>query len=851
MVAEPRASDEVVGGGAASTSSKEEDNDSDSDDDASSSDDRTGGAASPPGGSPQSQLVAVACDDGCVRLFAAEEGLPGLVYRRAFPRVKGRILSVAWNATASQIFAGGSDGCIRCWDVAGAREVYRITAGLGGAGAPAHDLCIWSLLVLRDGTVVSGDSAGATQFWDGSLGTLLQAQTRHRADVLALAASPSQAAVFSGGVDGQVVMYQRLGTGLSTAGDRVSGGATTSAPSDAAAAAGRAGPWAYVGARRSHSHDVRALCVAAAPAEEGGVQEVRQQGLPRKRRRRRPAAAVEMRGGGRWRQSGTPMLVSGGADAQLLTYPATAFLDFYPHHVCAAPQRPPMQLATAGPNGQLLLLAQHARSVEVWQLQPGIKASLPLRQTSLQVAVGGPAAAIAAPQANGFASPRKKAKLAAAMAAAHHSGTACNGPTSLSHGKRGGEQAPDAGKTATRPPRKVVVIKPGEGCLHLACSAISADGRHVALSDAAKPRLYELTSTGAATGQVVGRHQPGETCLSSGLSSVGQGDALRWSVRRRHLPTRLPAAHAVAFSGDSSKLLLAAKQGNIVVVDLETCEELHHFAPSSARSAMELDGAVPAVRMMSVSADGQWLATAVAGGRTNVYNLDRLRVTVSASHALIIALDRHHWELPVLDSGLPMALAFHPSSDVLVVGTSVNRVHVLDVEARQLAAWSKESGSRLPRSLLELPGGISGLSLPPAPDANSIIAYSSRAMCHINLNLPVPDSSTPHPEHPSASTSTPNGSVEHLDGGTLHVAGEPGSLAGNQVRRKRQRKSGAAEESKDAERTGESKFSVVALADPCLFLAHTSTSSILVVEKPWADVLLQLPPPLYRHKFGT
>eukprot|EP00850_Spirogloea_muscicola_P011716 SM000073S21492 [mRNA] locus=s73:500966:505004:- [translate_table: standard] len=836
MAAEPRASGEVEGGGAAGSSPKEEDSDSDSDDDASSSDDRTGGAASRPGGSPQSQLVAVACDDGCVRLFAAEEGQLGLTYRRAFPRVKGRILAVAWNATASQIFAGGSDGCIRCWDVAGAREVYRITAGLGGAGAPAHDLCIWSLLVLKDGTVVSGDSAGATQFWDGSLGTLLQAQTRHQADVLALAASPSQAAVFSGGVDGQVVMYQRLGTAPSTAGDRVSGGATTSAPSDAAAAAGGAGPWAYVGARRLHSHDVRALCVAAAPAEEGGVQEVRQQGLPRKRRRRRTAAAVEIREDGRWRQAGTPMLVSGGADAQLLTYPAAAFLDFYPHRVCAAPQRPPMQLATASPSRQLLLLVQHARSVEVWQLQPGIKASLPPRQTSPQVAVGSPAATTAAPQANGFASPRKKAKLAAAAAAAHHSGTACNGPTSLVPGKRGVELAPDAGKTATRPPRKVVVIKPREGGHHLACSAISADGRHVALSDAAKPRLYELTSTAAATGQVVGRHQPGEPCLSKGLSPVRQGDALRWSVHRRRLPARLPAAHAVAFSGDSSKLLLAARQGDIVVVDLETCEELHRFAPSPARSALELDGAVPAVRMMSVSADGQWLATADAGGCTNVYNLDRLR---------------HHWELPVLDCGLPTALAFHPSSDELVIGTSVNRVHVLDVEARQLSAWSKASGSRLPRCLLELPGGISGLSLPPAPDANSIIAYSSRAMCHIKLNLPVPDSSTPHPGHPSASTNTPNGSMEHLDGGTLHIAGEPGSLAGNQARRKRQRKSGAAEKSKDAEHTGESNFSVVALADQCLFLAHTSTSSILVVEKPWADVLLQLPPPLYRHKFGT
>lgn len=51
---------------------------------------------------------------------------------------------------------------------------------------------------------MSGDSSGSTQFWDGQLGTLLQVHTRHRADVLALAASPSHRTVFAGGADGQV-----------------------------------------------------------------------------------------------------------------------------------------------------------------------------------------------------------------------------------------------------------------------------------------------------------------------------------------------------------------------------------------------------------------------------------------------------------------------------------------------------------------------------------------------------------------------------------------------------------------------------------------------------------------------
>ena len=52
--------------------------------------------------------------------------------------------------------------------------------------------------------MVSGDGSGMTQFWDGKQGTLLQAQKRHRADVLCLAAAPDGETVFSAGVDGQV-----------------------------------------------------------------------------------------------------------------------------------------------------------------------------------------------------------------------------------------------------------------------------------------------------------------------------------------------------------------------------------------------------------------------------------------------------------------------------------------------------------------------------------------------------------------------------------------------------------------------------------------------------------------------
>lgn len=79
-------------------------------------------------------------------------------------------------------------------------EIVRITAGV----QTKQPLCVWRLAVLPDGTVVSGSSDGATQFWDGHFGTLIQRFAKHSSDVLALVASPDGRDIFSAGVDSRV-----------------------------------------------------------------------------------------------------------------------------------------------------------------------------------------------------------------------------------------------------------------------------------------------------------------------------------------------------------------------------------------------------------------------------------------------------------------------------------------------------------------------------------------------------------------------------------------------------------------------------------------------------------------------
>lgn len=52
--------------------------------------------------------------------------------------------------------------------------------------------------------------------------------------------------------------------------------------------------------------------------------------------------------------------------------------------------------------------------------------------------------------------------------------------------------------------------------------------------------------------------------------------------------------------------------------------------------------------------------------------------------------------------------------------------------------------------------------------------------------------------------------------------------------------------------SGESRsLVVVKMKDPVLFLGHTGPNSLLIVEKPWLEVLRQFPAPVARHVYGS
>ena len=73
--------------------------------------------------------IAVACDDGCLRLFGIEEGELGLTYHSTLPHLDGRLLSVAWHPAGRIAVVGTSQGTLHAWDTSSKREILRIQTG--------------------------------------------------------------------------------------------------------------------------------------------------------------------------------------------------------------------------------------------------------------------------------------------------------------------------------------------------------------------------------------------------------------------------------------------------------------------------------------------------------------------------------------------------------------------------------------------------------------------------------------------------------------------------------------------------------------------------------------------------
>ncbi|KAF4379875.1 hypothetical protein G4B88_021008 [Cannabis sativa] len=638
-------------------------------------------------------LVSLACDDGCVRIYSVIKD--ELAYIKSLPRISGRILSVTWSPDAKKIYAGSSDGFIRCWNPILSHEIYRITVALGGLGS-GSELCVWSLLCLRSGTLVSADSTGSVQFWDSKHGTLLQAHSYHKGDVNALAAAPGHNRVFSAGSDGQVILYK-----LSSETIEYTAGASSNVMKK----------WIYVGYVRAHSHDVRALTVAVPISREDPLPDL---DLKKLRCKEKPLDFCYHK----WARLGAPMLISAGDDTKLYAYSVKEFTKFSPHDICPAPQRLPIQLAVNTVfNQSSLLLVQSACWLDIFCVR-----------------------------------------------------TKTGAVPDMAYGPSGGLMATD----------QLARIK-SKGCRRIICSIISNSGVYFAYSDHVNPSLFELKC------------------------KVGKS---YWTVEKRKLPRKLPFAHSMVFSFDSSRLMMAGHDRKIYVVDVVNSEIITVFTPCNEQHEEGLPSSEPVITKMFTSTDGHWLAAINCLGDVYIFNLEILR---------------QHWFIARLDGAFITAGGFPPcNNNVLIVTTSSNQVYALDVEVRKLGDWSRPNLHVLSQRFQEFPGEVIGLCFSPS-SSPIVIVYSARALCRIEFGLP---------DDQGDESEMINGQVAVVKSLTSRGSFKR-KLRGYQTKLL-------------------CSNDFVSFRDPVLFIGHLSNNSILILDKPWIEVVKDLEgAPIHKHIFGS
>ncbi|KAJ3295790.1 U3 small nucleolar RNA-associated protein 4 [Borealophlyctis nickersoniae] len=251
--------------------------------------------------------IAVGCEDGFVRVYDISEG--NLTYQRSFERQDGRLLSLVWHQVGQNDFviAGGADSCIRKFDARTGRNLQRMMVDT----RKGEETVVWAVTVIKDGTIIAGDSLGNVSFWDWKTGTAKKTMRVHHADVLCLAANKEGTKVWTSGVDQRVVQITRL--------TKLGRGPKKTEKKDR--------KWILSGDRRYHSHDVRAMVLM----ED------------------RPYDA----------------LVTGGVDTTLVyTSSIAAFPQSKQYRLPMYPHRPLISLSRAS----RLLMCRFSDHVKVWQL---------------------------------------------------------------------------------------------------------------------------------------------------------------------------------------------------------------------------------------------------------------------------------------------------------------------------------------------------------------------------------------------------------------------------------------------------------------------------------------------------
>lgn len=151
----------------------------------------------------QNTNIAVGTESGFINIFDVSN--PNEVnYVKIFDKQDGRILCCKFDYSGDFVVTGSAD-TIRIWELKTGHAIYKMNVSRIEA---KHETTIWSLSVLRNFTIIAGDSRGFISIWDGKTASQIDNfQAMKSGDVLALAVSEDEKIFACAGIDPKIKIF--------------------------------------------------------------------------------------------------------------------------------------------------------------------------------------------------------------------------------------------------------------------------------------------------------------------------------------------------------------------------------------------------------------------------------------------------------------------------------------------------------------------------------------------------------------------------------------------------------------------------------------------------------------------
>lgn len=393
----------------------------------------------------------------------------------------------------------------------------------------------------------------------------------------------------------------------------------------------------------------------------------------------------------------------------------------------------------------------------------------------------------------------------------------------------------------------------------LVASAVSDDGRWLAVSDLGETRVFYLDEDAEDASAVPRRLKTLTATLQAQCPA---------SMRLEKNGT---GASALTFTPDSRRLVLAsALTGDITIVDLSAVvsDESARLGEASVVRVFEQDasatvggrvvaggkrvkgsssadsppdggmdvdgsdddsddgraprarGGRATVKCLAVGPDGQWLAVSDLLGRTRVYNLDTLQL---------------HAHLPTFPSQPPAALLFVPSpvsptqSLLLLALPNGNQLHVYDVENRR---FPPSLNVKMPDSVRGLHDAVIGLATDAHAGkaeggARNVLLWGATWILRVRLASPAA----------AGANSKKNKKRALAEAAAAAAAADDA----------------AADVDMDAPAKDDTgRFKLTQTFRPLIGVGFVGGDEMVVVERPWLDLVKDLPASYFKAgKYGT